>query len=320
MGPLLLSVLGLTLAHAAELALPDLEPVQGRAFEPRADARHFLLTEDARRDTRARARLVASWDTGSLLTRYDLGAPGRDAADQTLAIVGPVWALQPVVSRGFGPVRITGSVPLLAWSRPDVVQAEGGVVRSDAGSSGSAVGDPHLGLKGVILDQDRSPVGIATYGRLAVSLGAAEVQLGQPGTSGELGLALGAAAGPVELGASVGWRLLPTAQLDGATLDDQLAWTAGGALPVGPAGISAEVWGLSQPGDAGLRTDDLAPAANNPVQALVGAWWGLPGNTRVRLMGGTGLTGGLGSATARVLLALESGVPAAPGEGAQPSL
>jgi hypothetical protein len=314
MAPLLLPLVGLALGHAAELSLPDLESVQGRAFEPRADARHFLLTEDARRDTRSRARLIASWDTGSLVTRYDLGAPGRDSADETLAIVGTVWALQPVVSRGFGPVRVTGSVPLLAWSRPDVVQGADGVERNDAASSGSAVGDPHLAVKGVILDQDRAPVGLATYGRLAVSLGAADVQLGQPGTSGELGLALGAAVGPVELGASVGWRLLPPAELDGVTLDDQLAWTAAGALPLGPAGVSAEVWGMSQPGEAGLRADALAPAANNPVQALVGGWWGLPGNTRVRMMGGTGLSGGLGSASARVLVALESGVPVEPAD------
>lgn len=294
-------------AQAAELALPRPDALQGRAFAPRADARHFLLTEDARRAPTARARLLLAWDQDSLVARYDLGAPGPDAADTSLAIVGQVWTVQPVITRGFGPVRLTGSVPLHVASRPDVVETEAGMVRNRDGGAASAVGDPHLGLKGVLLDQDTGPLGLAAYGRLAVPLGAAALQLGQPGVSGELGLALGATPGPVELGLSLGWRFLPEAAAGAAALDDQLATTLGAALPLGPGGLSAELWGMGQLRPTGESAGGVGQ--NSPIQLLAGGWLDTPRDSRLRLLGGTGLTPGIGAATARVVLSVEGRRP-----------
>lgn len=295
-------------AQAAAPSLLTPPPFSGYAFDPRADARHFLFTEDAQVEEFARVRILAAYDRDSVVSSYDLGQPGADAADERLALVGDVWTLHPVFTRGWGALRLTGGVPLYVRSQPDIVKIDGRSQRYAGTAAGSALGDAHIGVKGVMLDAGTAPIGLATFGRVAVPLGAADQYLGQPGVSGELGLTAQWLTARTDLGLSVAHRFLPKVDLGNIEVDDQLQYTLAGALDLGPGGITGELWGRAQYSGSGAGRSIGPSSRNNPVQVLAGGWLDTTRGGRVRLLGGTGLTSGLGAATVRVVLSVEQGL------------
>lgn len=259
----------------------DAPEIASDSFRPSIDARNTWMIQDSGRTAGASGRAALSWARDTLVFRPDDGDPIR--------VVGDLLTLHLNAAAGVGRVTFGASLPVhLVVSGT----ASGGV--------GTAVGDPGVHAKVVVLDAaDRSP-GLAIVGQLTVPLGGSAWAVGASSATGDLDLVLDGRPGRFHLAMNLGVGLRAPASLGELTLGHRLKWGASASLLLSDsAGLVLEVYGSTS---VAKQTSGLAVTPlGTPAEALLGGWWGTSGRT-VRLAAGTGVTPGIGAPTVRAAL------------------
>lgn len=170
-------------------------------------------------------------------------------------------------------------------------------------SAGGGLGDIAIDVKGVVLDREAGPVGLALGGRLALPTSTTAVALGGAGVGWELSAIVDRRAGPFVLAANLGYRGVPDVALDNVAISDVLVYRAGLGLDTsdragrGGAGLSLDLAGQ-------LAYADLANPAARTLEAMLGGWVRVADPLVVRGGLGRGLAGGIGSPTVRAVVAV----------------
>ncbi len=165
------------------------------------------------------------------------------------------------------------------------------------GSAG--LGELSLRVRAVALPRSGDAPGLAVSAGVGLPTVTAGPGLGTGGLRGTLGLVVDGEVGPVLLGADLGVELSPEAELEQLVVGDALLAHLGAAWALGDdRGLSLELGG--QASLHGLGTRGAAP-----VEVLVGGW--VPAGERwlARVGLGRGLTPGVGSTAARLVLSIE---------------
>ena len=275
------------LAHAAD-GVPDVA-VDGQLYRPPLDAEYTAWADDTSLNAGLRAGAVAGWVHEPVVWVW------QDTGER-VPVVGDAVGLDVLASYTYWRVRAGLDVPLYPLAAGD-------------GGSGGGVGDIALDLKGVVLERNKAPVGLALAFRADLPTGSTAVPLSSNGFAYELSIIADRKIGPVLVAANIGTRGLPDVQLDNVQVDDQLLWRLGAGYDhEGDWGASADLAGYA-------LWSDLGNAAGAPAEVMVAGWYGVNDQLRLSLGAGTGISSGIGASNGRAVL----GVSWAQGRGAAPA-
>ena len=251
-------------------------------LRPSVDARHTLVTDDARRGPATAARAHVQYISEPLVWYAEDGSE--------VALLSDVVGAQLTGSGAWGPARIGAVMPIYLLAVGDLAEPQG-----------TALGDVGLHAKVSLLDPDRDGntlLGVALVGGGTLPLGGSVHQLGHTGATWELGaVAQVSPSERAEVLLNLGTRGLPQLDLAEGSSDDA-AWTR-----------IAGVW-RATPALAGtLELTGQAPwqgLTGNPevfsLEALAGARWRTAEGRLLTGALGAGLTDGVGSPKLRIVL------------------
>ncbi len=260
---------------APNVQMPDLD---AQAFRPSIDSRSTLWTDDAfvAPGGAVSLRLAGNWAHAPLVVRWGDG--------ETLNLVRDSVNLDLLAGVTFWRLRVGADLPLYLLSTSDI---EGG---------GGGLGDIGLDIRGSILDERKSGVGLALNGRLDLPTATVDAALGSPGLGGELGVIASKGFGDLLLAANLGTRFLTETQLVNVEVDDQFFYRVGGGYALtDAAGLSLDV-----AGHLNYNAPFGNPAAN-PLEGLVGGWYRIQERLVVRGGVGHGFTQGIASPDLRLV-------------------
>lgn len=173
------------------------------------------------------------------------------------------------------------------------------VTTSDLSSGGAGTGDLTVDARVAILDPGSAPIGLSVAARVLAPTASVDTALGASGVGGEVAAILTKDLDALQLNLNLGQRFLPNTAVEGATLDDELFVLLGGGYAVtDAAGISGDLG--STVNYRGLQTK----ASALPIEVVVGGWGRVSDEFVIRGGLGRGLTPGIGSPAARVLVGL----------------
>lgn len=244
--------------------------LSGDVLRPAAGSVRGALVEDTDVAAPVAGRLTTAWGWKPLAGEEGLRATGLLEAAATV---------------GVGRVRLGVQAPV--WA----AIGEDGVGRA-------APGDLRLDLRVVAVRRVGSAPGFGLVGRVALPVGGAAANLGDPGVSGEIGvvsdLRIGVQA-PLWLGVNAGYRVAPRSTYEGRVLDDVVWYRGGAAVEIGRGSVALEASGqVVARRDADPAVAPLEVLASGTVPAGSNAW--------VRTGLGLGAIDGFGAAKVRVLV------------------
>lgn len=268
----------LTLAMAEELPEFLDAPVDADLFQPVVQGR-LLVTTDAQLDRGAGYAFQVMGQSASNPYVWT----DRETGEQTVVLGGFSGAtLGGVFWRGR--TRIGLDVPVYFSASGPI--AAGGAGFGEAGIHGRVL----------LVEGGPSRLGAAATGAVRVPVGAVDSLLSPSGTQGDLGLVLDYRAGPTLWALNLGLRLGPSSLIH-PSLDwhNQLRFGFGTALAVSETtDLTVEVAGLTQ-------TNNLfGYSQGTPIEVLGGFRFEPVEGVAVRLVGGSGLTPGVGAPDWRV--------------------
>lgn len=280
----MLSMLALmSLASAQTVDAGVVPDINAQYFRPSLDANRTFWTDDTSlSEDLLSPKLLLHYTDRPLVYAFD------DGTD--VALVSGVAQADLMLSASFSRYRIGVDVPIY-------LVADGVLASSEFG-----LGDLAVDAKAVVLDGADAdvPVGLAVSGRLFLPTATVDNALGAPNVGWELAAIVDKRFLDERalLAANVAFRGAPKTELENVTIDDYLAWRAGGAYDLSRfVALSAElVGGYSLPG--------AGDSSALPVEALFGGHF-LAKDTAVRLGIGPGLTSGIGAPNWRAMIGVD---------------
>ncbi len=267
------------LALAAD-TVPDVA-VDGQIYRPPIDARATLWADDSKVRAGALAGASVGWVHEPVVWVWsDTG--------ERVPLVGDAVGINVLGGYSFWRLRLGVDVPLYPVAAAD-----------DA--SGPGLGDVALDVKGMVLDPDDAPLGLALAFRADLPTASTAVPLAADGFAYEVTAIVDKRVGPVLLAANLGTRGTPAVEISNVSVSDQLAWRLGGAFDPG-VGAGGLGWGLSLD-VAGYSTwADLGNPAGAPAEAMGGAFLRVGESMRVAAGYGHGISPGIGASNGRAVL------------------
>lgn len=264
-----------TLAQAQDL--PDLNT---NLYRVPMDARYTMWADDSSVAEGATARLAAGWLAGSF------GAVPMGGGDDTV-LVGNVLGFNLIGATsldGLPGVRVGVDLPVYAMVTSDLEQVGGG-----------GLGDLALEIKGRPVDPEVTGVGIGLLARATLPTGSADGVTG--GTTVELaGIVDKELPDDTLVTLNVGYAISPKVEIDHLAANDTFA------VRVGAGHAFTDTLGGSI--DLATRLQLAGEGTGVPAEVMLGGWGRVVDDVVVRGGVGTGLTRGVGSPSARVVLAL----------------
>jgi flagellar motor protein MotB len=262
-------------AHAQSVAVPTI------------DTQRYRLPVDATATMWADDAGIAAGPSGRLAVGF-LKEPLVWIAEDTgerVAVVDDVLGIDAIASFAAWRIRGAVDVPVYPLATGDV-------------RSGGGLGDVAVDIKGMVLDRDDAPLGLALDARVTFPTATTAVSLGGGGVGWEVSAIVDKRVGPVLLAANVGTRGVPDGDLGGVAVSDAFVYRAGvGFAPGDVAGFSLDFAGQ-------LAYSDLADPTGRTLEAMLGGWVRVAEPLTVRAGLGRGLLGGIGSPTARAVVAV----------------
>ena len=261
---------------ASTVAVPELN---SQLYRMPIDAEATMWTDDAglAPDKYTLGKLMLGYVNDPFIFESDDGTQTRLVSDALFgSLIGgtTIWRL-----------RFGLDVPFYLFTAGEV---EGG---------GAGLGDIAVDLKGTILDREDAPLGLALGGRLALPTGSTSLPLSAPGLSWEVQAIADKRMGDVLLAANVGTRGVPPAVMDNVNWNDQFFYRLGGGFALSEvSGISLDLAGQLN------YSNPLSNGASNPLEGILGGWYRVADDWVLRGGVGTGLSGGIGSPDARVIV------------------
>lgn len=279
-------LLALSLAHAAD-TVPAVT-VDGQLYRAPMDARSTLWADDASLRPGVRAGAVVGWVHEPVVWVW------QDSGER-VPLVGDAVGLDLLASYTFWRIRAGVDVPVYPFA-------------SGNEGSGGGLGDLALDVKGVVLEEDEAPLGLAIAFRADLPTASTAVPLAAGGFAYELTVIADKKVGPILLAANIGTRGLPAVDVANVAVGDELAWRLGAGFdPGGKAGASLDL--------AGYATwNDLGNTAGAPAEIMVGGWYKVADSVRLSAGVGHGISSGIGASNGRAVVGVEW-APPAPKEG-----
>lgn len=287
------AALGVSVVAAAEPLGFD-----AHTFRPSVDAPQTVIVDDAGSPSEALTgvgRATLQWAKRPLVQRLD----GTD----NVAAVDDLVALDLAGAAQWRRWRLGAHLPLVAG------------VTSGADLGGGGVGDLSLDGRATVLDRAVSPFGLAASMRVQVPTSTLAAPIGGAGPQWEASVIVDQRWRDVFLLANAGYRGVRRFDASPSWWGDQLVLRVGaGWQPAPRSGFAVETQARTLV--RGLGADPLAASndgarraargAGSPVEGMVSGWHDLGS---VRIVGGvaTGLSGGVGSPRARVVLGIAWG-------------
>jgi hypothetical protein len=243
---------------------------------PSAMSQVGWLVEDATRLAAFDARADVRWAHDLLVF--------IDGEGERTDVLGDAYAMDMSGAVGRGRFGIAAGAQLVLGSTSDV-----------SGVQGTAVGDLRFDGRATLLDPADAPLGFAGLLRLTLPGGAAERQLGQPGRSLQAIAVAQGGWGDLVMVGNVGVDLAPAVDLEETML---------GSGVVARAAVSRTVSGsLDGFAEGHLRTSFGAASdvqRDTPVELLLGLRHRGASSPAVAVIGGFGVTRGIGAPAARL--------------------
>ena len=259
----------------------DMPQVDAQTYDPPIDPSWTIWTDETivNKTAGGSGRVLFQYLDSPLVYQYDDG--------ERVELVESLLQMDVLASIGFQQLRLGVDVPVLLT----------GTSAADVAASG--VGDVALELKGMLVDREIAPVGVALAGRTELPTASSGLPVGNGGLAWEVQAMLDTRQGPLVFATNLGTRGVPTAELENVTWDDQFFYRAGvGYSPRDIVGVSMDL------GGSAVWASKVANDATTPVEAIVGTWWRLPADVVLRAGVGRGLTTGIGSPELRALFGM----------------
>lgn len=272
----------------AQVSEPPAPPeLDAQRYHPTFDSRKTLWTETSGFNSRELA------GSGRLFLNYanDPLVWEDPVTEEDLAYVSDVLTLNVLGSVAYNRFRFGVDVPVY------LVAASGQQIDAD----GAGTGDIALDARVTGLDHRTDPFGLGLSGRLSLPTASVPTSLGSPGVTGEINLLVDGQIEPIYLAANVGTRLAPQTALDNIDVGSQFLYKAAAAYTFDEtdAGIS-----LDFSGNANYTQARSLGGVGVPLEFLAGGWYRLTDDWVLRGGAGKGLTQGLGSPLARVVVSI----------------
>ncbi|MDP2306558.1 MAG: OmpA family protein [Pseudomonadota bacterium] len=278
----MIALLALVATHPAHAQdVPDVR-VDAQLYRLPVDATSTLWADDSHLAPGASARIAVGYLKEPFVWIWD------DTGER-VAVVDNVLGIDAIA--GFSAWRIRGAVDVPIYP-----------VATGALRSGGGLGDIAVDVKGVALDREAGPVGLALGARLTIPTNTTSVALGGGGVGWEISAIVDKRAGPLVLAANLGHRGVPDVDLGALgiadTLGDRFVYRAGVGFDTSDrAGLSLDLAGH-------LAYADVGNPAARSLEAMLGGWVRVADPLVVRGGLGRGLAGGIGSPTVRAVVAL----------------
>lgn len=292
-----LSVAGPAFAQVSEL--PEPPELDAQRFRPTMDSRKTIWTESSgfhAENLMGSGRLWMHY-TNSPLVWVD---PAPEAgADPVQRIVSDALGLNVVGSAALHRFRLGVDLPVY------LVAAAGGDINDTFGSNGAGLGDLAIDGRATALDRRTAPIGLGISGRVILPTATVQTSLGIPqGVAGEIMALVDTEFDPVYLSANLGTRLSPETALSNIDVGNQFVARLGGAYSV----PSADDAGVSLDLNANVNyagpVADTAALVGVPIEVLGGGWYRFNDDWVLRGGVGRGITEGIGSPAARVIVSI----------------
>ncbi len=268
-----LSLLGA--AYAQQIPVPA---VDAQLYRFPVDATSTLWADDSHLAPGPSARVAVGFLKEPFVWIWD------DTGER-VKVVDNVLGIDAIA--GFTAWRIRGAVDVPLYP-----------VATGAVATGGGLGDIAVDLKGTVLEEHAAPVGFALGARVSLPTSTTAVPLGGAGVGWEISAIVDKRVGPVLLAANLGHRGVPDVALDNVAVSDVFVYRAGLGLDLGErAGVSVDFAGH-------LAYAALDNPAGQALEGMLGGWVRVSDPIAVRAGVGRGLLGGIGSPTARAVLAL----------------
>jgi outer membrane protein OmpA-like peptidoglycan-associated protein len=278
----MLWILATTLGLAQNQPLaPD---INSQLYKPTMDSRMTLWTEDSGEidDAHGDARVMLSYVNDPLVFI-------PQGSQDSVAIVSDALQANVLGMYHIDRFRLGIDIPVYL------------LTTSEVADNGAGLGDLALDGRVTFLDHDDAAVGAALSGRLILPTATVATSLGAAGLGGEISAHVDRKADKLLLAANIGTRVnAPSTEvLQNVDLGDQLIFRLGGGYSVTPdAGVSLDLVGQVN------YSEPLNNPAGAPLEALAGGWLRATPDWVFRAGLGRGITPGIGSPTARVLLGI----------------
>lgn len=256
--------------------------IDAQNYRHSVDSTHTLWTDDA----------------GTAPTGYFSGRLGVNYAANPLVyypleggevgVLSNMLAVDVIAAVNISRLRLGIDVPLYLSANSDLTGAQNGL------------GDMALDLKGTIIDHKDAPIGLAMAGRVGLPTSSLDAALGSDGLTWEVSGILDARIGNALVAGNLGYRSLPTEDLNGLTWDDQVVTRLGAG------------YGFNDAMTAGVSLD-VATYATLPLptkrelfgaEGLLGGWVKPTDSIVLRAGAGSGATPGIGTPDFRAVFAL----------------
>ena len=249
--------------------------VDADLYRPALASRHTLATEDSQVLDGFAATAELGWAHNLLFFEYDDGEVVGLRTEAAVAHVGGAW--------GTGRFHVGALAPVVLWTTGEL-----------DGSHRTALGDLAVDAKvGIWLGEYH---GRAAYGRLALPLGASELQLGTAGPGVEAGAIADVSWRGLHLVVNAGASRHRSVALYDVELATRFVYRAAvsGGLQAGPR-LTGELTAVNRPGFF------LTPDAGTSVETL-GSVHLSPRGVPVRIGVGLGILGGVGTPAWRLVV------------------
>lgn len=262
----------------------DLPKVDTQLFRPTTHAQHTHWTQDA-------TRLPHLYWTVGLTGHY-----ARDPfvwigpEDESTFVITDVITSSLTGGAQLGPVWVGAHVPF--------VLRAGGHYGGETG-----LGDISVESKGVLVDHDQAPVGVAVSGEILLPTATLDAQLGGGAFRWQIEGVLDKPVGPFLLAMNLGYQNSPKRVLEGLTYRGQLYTRLGAGLGI------TERLEASLEVVAGYNLGGFNRGAGLPAEVMGGFGWRILPPLEVRIGAGTGLTGAIGVPIFRGLLGVHYAPP-----------
>lgn len=299
----------LSAALSLSFAAPALAQVSELPEPPELDAQRFRPTMDSRKTL---------WTESSGFHANELIGSGRlwlHYANSPLVWVDPVPdneddAVHRIVSDALG-LNVVGSAAIhrfrLGVDLPIyLVAASGADINGAFDSNGAGLGDLAIDGRATALDRRTAPLGLGLSGRLILPTATVQTSLGIPsgGVAGEIMALIDTDLDPVYLSANLGTRLSPTTPLSNIEIGNQFVARLGGAYTIPSADDAGVSLDLNTNVNFSSPVVDSAALVGVPIEVLGGGWYRFTDDWVLRGGIGRGLTEGIGSPAARVILSI----------------
>ena len=281
----MLWLLAIGAALAQNQNLPVAPDINSQLYRPTMDSRMTLWTEESGSigDPHPNARLFMSYVNDPLVFI-------PQGSDEPIAIVSDALQADLLAMYSVDRFRFGIDIPIYLLTASEVVD------------NGAGLGDIALDGRVTFLDKEDSPIGAGLSGRLLLPTATVQTSLGAAGLGGEITAHIDRMmTDKLLLAGNIGTSVnAPTTEvLNNVDLGDQLIFRIGSGYEVATdAGVSADLVGQFN------YTEPLSNPAGTPIEALLGGWFRAAPDWVLRGGLGRGITPGIGSPTARVILSV----------------